>query len=156
MQRAVRRTEREITTDEAMGILTAGEYGVLSMVGDDGKPYGVSMSYALRDGAIYFHCATEGRKLEHLDTNPAVSFCVVGQTKVLPGQFSTEYESAVAFGTAARVTGEEKRAGLVALIEKYSADFMEPGVTYLESKIDRVVVIRIDIEYISGKARRPR
>lgn len=156
MQRAVRRTEREITADEAMGILAAGEYGVLSMVGDDGKPYAVPMSYALRDGAIYFHCATEGRKLEHLDADPAVTFCVVGRTKVLPGQFSTEYESAVAFGTAARVEGAEKRAGLLALIEKYSADYVEPGITYLESKFHRVAVVRMEIEHISGKARRPR
>ncbi len=156
MQRAVRRAEREIGADQAMAILAAGEYGVLSMVGDDGRPYGVPMSYALHGGAIYFHCATEGRKLEHLDANPAVSFCVVGRTKVLPAQFSTEYESAVVFGTATRAEGAEKRAGLVALLEKYSADFMETGTTYLESKLDRVAVIRIDIEHLSGKARQPR
>ena len=111
------------------------------------------MSYVFRDGVIYFHCADEGRKLEHIEANPAVSFCVVGHTKTLPEQFATEYESAIAFGDATRVGGEEKRQALVWILEKYSPDHMASGLKYLAGKLDQVTVVRIDVDHLSGKAR---
>ena len=43
------------------------------------QPYAVPLSYVFHDQCIYFHCATEGHKLDNIRANPAVSFCVVGQ-----------------------------------------------------------------------------
>ena len=153
-RRAPRRADRAMETDDAELLLTNGIYGVLSTVGGDGKPYAVPLSYVFRDGVIYFHCADEGRKLEHIEANPAVSFCVVGHTKTLPEQFATEYESAIAFGDATRVGGEEKRQALVWILEKYSPDHMASGLKYLAGKLDQVTVVRIDVDHLSGKARR--
>ena len=39
--RELRRKDRSITNDEAITILNKAEYGVLSTVSPDGKPYGV-------------------------------------------------------------------------------------------------------------------
>lgn len=153
-RRAPRRADRAMETDDAELLLTKGIYGVLSTVGGDGKPYAVPLSYVFRDGVIYFHCADEGRKLEHIEANPAVSFCVVGYTKTLPDQFATEYESAIAFGDATRVSGEEKRQALIWILEKYSPDYMASGLKYLAGKLDQVTVVRIDVDHLSGKARR--
>jgi len=114
----------------------------------------VSLSYIFRNGAIYFHCATEGRKLDNLAANSAVSFCVVGHTRTLPREFATEHESAIASGNASPVFGEEKREALVGILEKYSPDFMASGLNYLAAKLEQVTVIRIDVDYLSGKARR--
>lgn len=154
MARAPRRSDRTIASEEAAALLAGGLYGVLSTVGPDGLPYGVPLSYIVRDGAIYFHCANDGRKLEHLDARPAVSFCVVGKVRTLPRHFATEYESAIASGRASRVEGEEKRLALVGILEKYSPEFMPEGQKYLAAKIDAVTVVRIDIDTLSGKARR--
>jgi nitroimidazol reductase NimA-like FMN-containing flavoprotein (pyridoxamine 5'-phosphate oxidase superfamily) len=55
--KSVRRKDREITSKEAIAILDAAEYGILSTVGEDGQPYGVPLCYAYKDNAIYFHCA---------------------------------------------------------------------------------------------------
>lgn len=137
-----------------MALLVAGEYGILSTVGDDGLPYALPLNYVVHDRAIYFHCATAGRKLENIAANPAVSFCVVGRTQVLPRQFATEYESVIATGTARLVAGDEKREALIRILEKYSPEFMAEGLKYIAGKIAVVVVVRIDIEQISGKARR--
>lgn len=154
MQRAMRRADRAMDLENAAALLSQGTYGVLSTVGGDGKPYAVPLSYIFRNGAIYFHCATEGRKLDNLAANSAVSFCVIGQTKTLPREFATEYESAIASGNASPVFGEEKREALVGILEKYSADFMESGLKYLAGQLERVSVIRIDVDHVSGKARR--
>ncbi len=154
MQREMRKAERQLTLEEAQRILDVGEYGILSLQGEDGYAYGVPLSYVYKEDAIYFHCASEGKKLDCLAQNDRVSFCVVGKTEVLPEKFSTKYESAIVFGSASRVAGAEKDAALLALLEKYSPDFIAPGRDYIAKAKERTVVIRIEVEKISGKARR--
>jgi hypothetical protein len=154
MPKPMRRDDRAITTEQAAEILQKGEYGILSTVSTDGQPYGVPVSYTYEGNTLYFHCAVEGHKLDNLAANPRVSFCVVGATEVLPSQFATRYESAIVFGKACELTGDEKQAGLTELLKKYSADFMEKGEKYINSDIDKTRVFKIEIESISGKARR--
>jgi nitroimidazol reductase NimA-like FMN-containing flavoprotein (pyridoxamine 5'-phosphate oxidase superfamily) len=151
IMREMRRKDKEIGTDEAISLLTKCEYGVLSTAGNDGQPYGVPLNYAYKDNCIYFHCALAGHKIDNIESNPKVSFCAVGDTKILPSEFSTEYVSAVAFGVASEVQGSERYNALVLLLEKFSPEFIEEGKKYIE-KLDKVTkVIKIEIEHISGK-----
>ena len=153
-QRPVRRTDRAISTSDAIDLLASANYGVLSTVGEDGRPYAIPLSFVFHGRVIYLHCAKEGRKLDNLRNNPAVSFCVVGHTKVLPGEFATEYESAIASGTARLISGDEKQQALIKFLEKYSPDYIEQGLEYIAASIDKVEIIRIDVDEISGKAKR--
>jgi len=152
--RTVRRKEREIETHEALALLASCEYGVLSTADKDGQPYGVPLSYVFKDNCIYFHCALDGHKLENIADNPSVSFCVVGRTRVLPDSFATEYESAVAFGTAAEAKGPERMSALLLLLGKYSPEFIEEGKKYIDQKNQATKIIKIEIDHVSGKARR--
>jgi hypothetical protein len=154
MTKTMRRADRAIPNSEAQQILQAGEYGVLSTVSVDGQPYGVPVSYAFTGEAIYFHCALEGHKLDNLSSNNRVSFCVVGKTQVLPDKFATNYESVIAFGTAQEVVDDEKHAGLVELLKKYSPDFMAKGERYINGDGPQARVYKITIESMTGKARR--
>ncbi|MFO8148864.1 MAG: pyridoxamine 5'-phosphate oxidase family protein [Trueperaceae bacterium] len=108
----MRRSDRQLGDAEARDVLTRGAYGVLSTVGRGGEPYGVPLSYCVLGGAVYLHCAREGRKLDHLAREPRVSFCVVGATRVIPEEFGTLYESAVVEGVA-RMSGGGLRTTLV-------------------------------------------
>ncbi len=150
----IRRKDREISPEEAETILATAEYGVLSTVSAEGQPYGVPLSFCILDGHIYFHCAMEGQKLDHLKHNNAVSFCVVGRTEVLPAKFSTKYESAIAFGSAEEVFEEEKQGALEALVRKYSPDHIESGAKYIDALTYKTRVFRIVIDHLSGKSRR--
>jgi uncharacterized protein len=152
--RAIRRSDREITIQGARAILDCSEFGVLSTVGTDGQPYGVPLSYVYKNDGIYFHSALSGQKLDNIESNAKVSFCVVGHTKILPDTFATEYESAVAFGVASEVYEPERHNALLWLLEKYCPDFIEEGKVYIEQKDKTTKVFRIDISHISGKARR--
>ena len=150
----IRRTDRAIETSETMALLSTSEYGVLSTVGNDGQPYGVPLNFAYKNNSIYFHCAQVGQKIDNIKNNPKVAFCVVGNTKVLPAEFATEYECAMAFGIVSEVQGDEKNSALLWLIEKYSQEFIEEGKNTISEQNKATKVIKITIDHISGKARR--
>jgi nitroimidazol reductase NimA-like FMN-containing flavoprotein (pyridoxamine 5'-phosphate oxidase superfamily) len=153
MAREIRRKDRALPRDDALALLRQAEYGVLSSVTPDGQPYGVPLNFCVLDGAVYFHSAIEGYKLDNIAANSRVSFCVVGGTEVLPDKFGTRYRSAIVFGAAEEVFEDEKRRGLEGLLAKYSADFMEKGRAYIEKLAPKARVFRIRIETITGKAR---
>ena len=150
----MRRKDRLITDAETLSILEKGEYGVLSTISSDNEPYGVALNYCLTDGCIYFHCALEGRKINNLNNNPKVSFCVVGNTQVLPDKFGTKYESCIIQGLASESFGEEKQSALEGFVNKYSKDFVSQGLEYIKKLKDKTRVFKISIKSISGKARR--
>lgn len=154
MFREIRRQDRVLTNEEAMSVLAKGEYGVLSMVTDDGYGYGVPMSYTIWEDKVYFHCALKGAKIDYLKANNKVSFTVVGMTKVLPSAFSTLYESVILFGKAVEVVDQEKHSALIAVLEKYAPNHVEIGLEYIEEAADKARMFRIDIEHISGKGRK--
>ena len=56
----IRRQDRALAEAEAEKILAAAPYGILSLVGENGYPYGVPVNAAWQDGKLYFHCAAEG------------------------------------------------------------------------------------------------
>jgi len=151
---AMRRKDRAIPHQQALDILKRGEYGVLSTADADGAPYATPLSYVLLDGALYFHCAQEGQKLRNIARDTRVCFCVVGMAEaVYDGSFGTYYESALVFGHAAHVMGDEKHAALTALCEKYLPAHMQHAQGYIEQGFDATAVVRIDIDHVSGKAR---
>ncbi len=149
--RKMRRTDKKIGTDEAIKLLAACEYGVLSTVDENGQPYGIPLNYVYQDNCIYFHCALIGHKIDNIAGNPKVSFCVVGDTKVLPAEFSTHYVSAIAFGIASEAQGTERYDALIWLLEKYSSEYMLEGKKFIEKEDKATKVIKIEIEHISGK-----
>jgi uncharacterized protein len=154
MFRSIRRKDREMGIDKATRLLAEGEYGFLATVGMDGQAYGVPLNYVYTNNCLFFHCALEGHKLDNIKANDKISFCVVGRTKVLPDKFSTEYESAIAFGTASVVQGNERHNALLKILEKYSPDFMEEGKMAIAKYDDKTAIIKVDINHITGKARR--
>ena len=155
MLKEMRRQDRKLDHSETEEILKNAVYGILSTVGPDNHPYGIPLNYVYMGDRIYLHCASEGQKLENIRGNSSVSFCVVGEAVTLPDQFAMKYRSAIIFGAASEVGGDEKLEALLALVAKYSPDeYHEKGREYAVRAFDKTAVIRIDIENITGKARK--
>jgi len=78
MFRPMRRFKQQINDSECKEILKNEKRGVLSLLGDDGYPYGLPMSllYSEEDNKIYFHCAKEGHKIDAIKNYDKASFCV--------------------------------------------------------------------------------
>jgi nitroimidazol reductase NimA-like FMN-containing flavoprotein (pyridoxamine 5'-phosphate oxidase superfamily) len=163
--RGLRRVDRRISSDEAEEILCKSDTGFLGLIGDNGYPYVVPLNYVYDVSArrIYFHSAREGHKLNALKANEKVCFTVVGKAKVLPDALSTAYESAIFFGRASLVEGAEKEDALWKLLRKYvlgtgkdaagMSQSTEAVSEYLANNASRAVVVRIDVEHITGKKR---
>ncbi|MBT3228597.1 MAG: pyridoxamine 5'-phosphate oxidase family protein [Candidatus Marinimicrobia bacterium] len=150
--RPLRRQDRMLSTPEALELLEAGEYGIVSSVDAAGQPYGVPVNYVLHRGCIDFHSATEGHKVDNFETRGAVSFCVVGETEVLPEKLTTRYESIIVFGSISERIGTGKNESLAALVTKYAPQHTEVGQKAIESTGDNTRVFSISIDRITGKA----
>ena len=150
----IRRKDREITRHEAEELLLNCIYGILSTVGEGGQPYGVPLSYTYKNNCIYFHCAMAGHKIDNIQNNSKVSFCVVGNTNVVAAERTIKYESAIVSGVASEAQGTEKENALLWLLEKYSAEFIEEGKNVISKKGKVTKVIKIEINHISGKAQK--
>lgn len=155
MDRPLRRKDRSLDDAAAMDLLKRGEYGILSTMGTDGRPYGIPVNYVVQEDAIFFHCATEGQKIENITANQGVSFCVVGKTELIPEKFSTRYESVVVSGTADVIADATlKKNTLRALIAKYAPDHTAAGEVYIDRLMNQTTVVRVSIDHLAGKARR--
>lgn len=152
MFREMRRKGNALPKEEAISILEKATNGVLAVSGDDDYPYAVPVSYLYRDNQIIFHCAVEGHKLDGIRRNPKVSFCVVERDQIVPQEFNTLYRSAIAFGKAKLLSGEEKRSYIQALAKKYAPAFEDAANQYINSDWDGFVVVVIDIDHLTGKA----
>jgi uncharacterized protein len=153
MFRPMRRKKQQLSDSETMDILNSCTSGVLSVIGDDGYAYGVPLSYAYKDGKLFFHCAAEGHKLDGIRKNNKVSFCVIQADEVIQKTFTTHYKSVIVFGRARILEDEaEKRFGLECLLEKYSPDYIPEGRVEIEHDLKIVGVVEVAIEHITGKA----
>ena len=149
----MRRKKQALSPAACDAILQTGTSGVLALSGADGQPYAVPLSYVYHEGKVYFHCARAGHKLDLLNQNPKVSFCVIGQDQVVPEKYTTYYRSVILFGTVRRLTaGEEKRAAILALARRYSPD--EPA-EKVDAEIarywDALCMLELTPDHITGK-----
>ena len=151
----VRRQDRLMDEADAIKLLTESEFGILSMQDENGGGYGVPLNYVW-DGkdSIYIHCAPLGHKLRCLEKNPAVTFCVIGHTHLIPQKFTTEYNSIILRGTThIHLDDEEKMEALHQIVRKLSPDHIELGYKYSEKAFHRVNIIRMDVTAWSGKCK---
>ena len=95
MFREMRRKKQALSTEESLAILNRGISGVLAVTGDQGYPYAVPLSYVYDNNKIFFHCALSGHKLDAIAANNKVSFCVVGQDRVMPQEYTTYFRSVI-------------------------------------------------------------
>ena len=153
MFRKMRRFKQELSSESTIKILESGSHGTLAVLGDEGYPYAVPLSYVYTDGRLYFHCAPDGHKLDALRNSDKASFCVVARDEVIPERLTTIYASAIAFGKAKIIEDvSEKRRALELLSEKYTPAYQGKSDEAVSSAWDRVCVVAFEIEHLSGKA----
>ncbi len=153
----MRQLKKKITDPEVVNrLLDEAPVGRLATVGPDGWPMVKPLNFAREGERLYFHCAREGEKLDHIGRDPRVCFEVdlaiayVKGTAENPCRASYLYRSVIAFGRAHLVEDEtERRRALDLLMAKYQPDGGYGD--YLPEKVAITAVVRIDIESLSGK-----
>lgn len=151
----MRRKDRQMPEKFAWEVVDKCEYAFLAMTAEDGGPYGLPVTIVREGGAVYFHSAMEGRKTACLRQHPKVCLTCVGDTRVPEGKFTTLFESAVAFGTAAEVTGEEEKIHALRLLcQRHTPGNMAAFDKAIAASLKRTAIWKITVEGITGKAKR--
>lgn len=150
MFRPMRRGRQQLPEAECIEILQHEPRGVLSVLGDEGYPYGVPMDfwYCPADGKLYFHCARQGHKLDAITGCDKVSFCVCDQGYREEGQWALNFRSVIVFGRIRQVEPDEKI--LQALAEKFTSDAAYTD-SEIRNHISRVALLALTPEHITGK-----
>ena len=152
----MRRRDRELTRDEAIAILSRAGIATVSVVTADG-PYGFPVSPVVVDDTLYFHSATEGRKVRALASDPRV--WISAFTDVVPAtdKFTTYFESAMAWGELRLVSApDEARRALMALCLKFTPSNMTDFDNALVRSLPVTAVYALRLDHVSGKAKRRR
>ena len=149
--RKMRRSGQQLGGAEALEVLKDAKRGVLSVVGDDGWPYGVWLNPHFEDGKIYFHGAKSGHKIDALRKDARASFTVISEGVKDEGGWAYTYRSVVVFG---RVEFVEDRDKAIAICRRLARRF-NPSEADIEDEIrraaDHVQVLALVPEHITGK-----
>lgn len=152
MPREMRRKKQELSQSECIAILERRTSGVLAVLGDDGFPYAVPLSYVHDEGRLLFHCAPTGHKLDAIERCGKASFCVIDEDDVVAAEYTTYFRSVIAFGRARIIRDEaDRRRALELLAAKYAPDDEEGRLQEVDKLIGRTCMVELAIEHMSGK-----
>lgn len=144
---SMRRKERELSEDTAQRILACSKYGILSVICENGYPYGVPIYYVMMNGKIYFHSTSErGMKKDAVKKCPNVSFTVLEPLDDLSCQ------SVILFGTV-QAASELRSAVLEKIIEKFVPETQwERAKSGIPHALDKVEAYEITVQHLTAKS----
>ncbi|MBR6959929.1 MAG: pyridoxamine 5'-phosphate oxidase family protein [Clostridiales bacterium] len=153
MFRKMRRFKQQITEGECIDILKEEPRGVLSVIGDEGYPYGIPLDhwYCEEDGKIYFHGAKEGHKLEAIRKCNKVSYCVMDKGYRKDGDWALNIKSVIVFGRMRIVEDEDKKRKICTEICRKFTDDEAYLQHELENAFPRVCCLELTPEHMTGK-----
>lgn len=153
MFRPMRRKMQQLDVRETEAILDRATSGTLALIGDNGYPYAVPVSFVREGSRIYFHGAKSGHKFDAICAQPKASFCVIDADKVVPEEYTTRYRSAIAFGRVRILDDESEMMHAAALLaERYnSLESAQSRTEYIEASRAAFCMFELEIEHLTGK-----
>ncbi|MBQ6878005.1 MAG: pyridoxamine 5'-phosphate oxidase family protein [Oscillospiraceae bacterium] len=153
MFRELLRKNKALPKEECINLLEKETRGVLSVVGDEGYPYGMPMNhfYDSESGNIWFHCGKKGHRLDSIKKEPKVSFCVFEKGTKTEEDWAFSVRSVVVFGKIEIVDDPETIGEITAkLSRKFTSDE-----DYIKNEIEKfgkeTLLLKLVPEHISGK-----
>ena len=144
----MRRTDREVT-DSAFFKDVFDKSPILTVAFNAGEyPYCVPLNFVEHDGALYFHCAPEGFKLDCLARDPHVHFNTYDGLEVNDEKATIYFRSVSGTGIASIVKDDSlKKDVLLALMEKNCGKGEIPPF----KKPEKTLAVKIAITSLTGK-----
>ena len=153
MFREMVRKKQQLPREEALELLKNAPRGILSVLGDNGYPYGVPIDhwYNEEDGKLYFHSGKEGHKIDAIRGCDKASFCVCDEGYLKEGDWALNIRSVIVFG---RIRIVEDHAQALELTRKLSRKYTSDE-SYIQKEIDsfghELLVFALEPEHITGK-----
>ena len=145
--------KQALTEKECIRILKEEPRGVLSVLGDDGYPYGMPLNhyYCEEDGKIYFHSGKAGHKVDAMKRNEKASFCVYDAGYRKEGEWALNIRSVIVFGRIELIEDRETIYRIAAELSRKFTDDEE----YIAREIRRsgpaTLLFALVPEHVSGK-----
>jgi nitroimidazol reductase NimA-like FMN-containing flavoprotein (pyridoxamine 5'-phosphate oxidase superfamily) len=119
---------------------------------EDDRPYVVPLCFGYEDNALYFHCGSEGRKIDILRKNNNVCFEVDVDHELIeaekPCKWTMKGKSVIGFGTAVFIEDiESKRKALDIIMHQYS----EGDFDYADDVVNKTTIVKIEIGSMTGR-----
>ena len=150
--RDMRRKRQQLSESESVCILQKATSGTLALLGDNGYPYAVPISYVYHEGKLYFRSALAGHKVDAIRQCDKASFCVIEQDDVQPKKYTTFFRSVIAFGRIHIIEDEAEKLSTARMLgNRYNPNDDESLKKEIESGLSRMLMIRFDIEHLMGK-----
>ena len=147
----MRRIKQQLSEEEALEVLKRAKRGVLSVIGDEGRPYGIYLNPHFENGRIYFHGARAGHKIDALKKDSRASFTIIDDGVKDEGGWAYTFKSVVVFG---RVEFVEDHDEAIEICRRLARRF-NPSEEDIEAEIRRaaahVQVFALIPEHITGK-----
>ncbi|MFC1904007.1 pyridoxamine 5'-phosphate oxidase family protein [Chloroflexota bacterium] len=148
----MRRKEREITDfneiEEIIKKATSCRIGLV----DGDEPYVVPVCFGYERNTLYFHCALEGRKVEIIKKNNNVCLEIDVDVEVTksddPCNWAVKYRSVIGVGKAHILRSDTEKSRALKLITRHYSD---GEFNFPKPKLDSVLVVKVEIESITGK-----
>ena len=153
MFREMLRKKQQISTEECIEILKEERRGVLSLIGDNGYPYGLPLNhyYQASDGKLYFHCGKIGHKIDAIWACNQASFCVFDEGVRKEGDWALTFRSVIVFGHIEMI---EDREEIYRIARELSYKFTSDE-AYIDHEIAHsghgTLMFALVPEHISGK-----
>ncbi len=149
----MRRSDKEITDPAAIeDILKRARICHLALC-DGAKPYVVPMNYGYDGNCLYLHSAREGRKIDIIKRNNLVAFSIFVDEQMVTGdtacKFTTRYRSVMGEGKITLVDDADKKEEALRIIMRHQAG--EGNYEFERARVDKIAILRLDIEHLSGK-----
>ena len=147
------RINKRLSDAECVEVLEQQTRGVLSVLGENGYPYGMPMNhyYEREDGCIYFHCGNVGHRLDALRACGKVSFCVYEPGRARDGDWALMVRSVIVFGQIEILDDMDR---ITDITTKLSHKFTQDD-AYIQTEIrqhgHRTLLLRLKPEHIRGK-----
>ena len=151
MFRQMRRFKQQITDDECIEVLKSAPRGVMALHGDDGYPYAVPLNYIYIDGCLYFHSAKVGHKTDAFMKDSKVSFCVLDEGRKIGDDWPLHFKSVIVFGRLSKVEDIKEMREIVKTLGMKYANNEEYVEKEIMGNIDRVAILKLTVEHMTGK-----
>jgi len=143
---------RKITDiEEIEGIINKAIVCHIGLVDGD-EPYVIPVCFGYERNVLYFHSALKGRKLELIKKNNKICFGMETDVEVKRAEeacrWGMKYMSVIGVGRAYIVEKEDEKSHALDLITKRCAG---DALSFPKSELDKTLVMRVDIESITGK-----
>ena len=156
MFRNLTRIKQQLSREECIRLLQQQPRGVLSLLGDDGYPYGLPIDYWYdpQEDRIYFHSGQSGHKVDAIRRCDKASFCIYDEGFRESGDWALNIRSVIVFG---RVRTVDDQARVIELTRKLSCKYTSDS-AFIEEEIRKygheTLVFTLIPEHMTGKITR--